>query len=147
MKKYSIFLMAIATFAFASCGDNKSTEGDTTNQAQMDSVAKATEAQVAAAQQAKNDSLIQAEAKHVADSTHMADSMAAAEKAAADKKGTKHTTPKTPKVSTTKTTTPTPPPAPVKTAQDQKFDNMKDHSKDISDQKKKEQDDKFSKMK
>ena len=99
MRKQSIFLMALATFAFASCGDNKSAEGDTTTQAQMDSVAKATEEQVRAAQQAANDSLIQVEAKRVADSTHIADSMAAAEKAAAEKKGTKHaSTPKTPKV-------------------------------------------------
>ncbi len=106
MRKQSIFLMALATFTFASCGDNKSTEGDTTTQAQMDSVAKATEEQARAAQQAANDSLIQVEAKRVADSTHMADSMAAAEKAAAEKKGTKHTsTPKTPKA------TPTPAPA------------------------------------
>ena len=146
MRKQSIFLMALATFAFASCGDNKTTEGDTTTQAQMDSVAKATEEQARAAQQAVNDSLIQVEAKRIADSTHMADSMAAAEKAAAEAKATKHSTPKTPK--TTKATTPPPaPPAPVKTAKEQKMEEMRDHSKDITDQQKKAKDDKFNKMK
>lgn len=132
MKKYSLFLFAAATLAFASCGDNKSTEGDTTTQAQMDSVAKATEEQARAAQQAANDSLIQAEAKRVADSTHMADSMAAAEKAAADKKTTKHTTPKTPKATTPKGTEPVKVDAP-KSVNDRPGANQTAAPKNIND--------------
>ena len=129
--------MALASFAFASCQDNASKEGDTTTQAQMDSVAKATEEQARAAQQAANDSLIQAEAKRIADSTHLADSIAAAEKAAADAKAAKAAAPKKTKTTTKTISTPS-------KVQDQKFDSRANSSTTITKEEKKAQDDKFN---
>ena len=122
MKKQFLFL-AGAAIILASCGSGENKEADAAKeQAKMDSVVKARDAENAA----KNDSALKAAENLKAMEKMKADSIAAAEAKAKEEaeakshKGGGHKTTKAP------AQTPKPTPAvapPVKSAQDQKFDN------------------------
>lgn len=103
MKK-QILLLAGSAILLASCGsEEKKSEGPT--QAQIDSTVNAQVAERAAAEKAKNDSIVAAAAQVTADSIAKAQEEEAAAKS-------KKTTTKTKTKTTTKTETKTPPPPP-----------------------------------
>lgn len=136
MRKYAILFAAGALVSLSACSDNSN---NTPTQAQIDSAANAAAAAREAQMKATNDSLINAMAVMKADSSAKADSLAKvaafeAGKAAGAAKQAKSTKTKT-KVVAKK---------PVKTTQDTKFENRSNGGTKISEEKKKEQDDKFN---
>jgi hypothetical protein len=137
MKKYAILLLAGSMIALASCGD----DSNNTTQEQIDSAANARSSAMEAELRAKNDSLINAMAMMKADSAARADSLAMAAK------GRPATSPvRTTTTTTTRTTRPTVKTTntPVKTKQDDKFDSRGNTNVQITEEKKKEQEDKFN---
>lgn len=147
MKKQFLFL-AGAAIILASCGSGENKEADAAKeQAKMDSVVKARDAENAA----KNDSALKAAENLKAIEKMKADSIAAAEAKAKEEaeakshKGGGHKTTKAP------APTPKPTPAvapPVKSAQEQKFDSrtiQKGDKPKLTPEQEKAQEDKFNK--
>jgi hypothetical protein len=130
MKKYAFLLLAGSIIGLSSCGD----DSNTTTQEQIDSIANARSAAMEAELTAKNDSLINAMAMMKADSAARADSLAALK---AGRPVTTTKTRTTTKPATTKTTT-------TKSKQEEKFDSRGNANTPISEEKKKEQEDKFN---
>jgi len=144
MKKH-ILLLAGSAMILASCGSNNN-ENQQNEQAKMDSIAKANAALQDEINKKRNDSTINAMA------AAKADSMAAATKAEETKKsGTKKTTTKTTTTSVKVEPHPVPATAPVKSAQDAKFDrrNMQNDNATpkLTPEQQKQQDDKFNRRK
>ncbi|HRO43268.1 MAG TPA: hypothetical protein PL009_10570 [Flavipsychrobacter sp.] len=130
MKK-QLLLIAGTVLTLASCQNEAADTGD--NQAQIDSAVNARVEEMRTELMMQNDSLINAEAQRRADSIFLT-----------MKDG--NTAPAAPRKSTPARNTPAQTPStPVKTTQDQKFEQRENGNKTISDDKKKEQDDKFKK--
>lgn len=147
MKKYFLLFAAGGLLTLASCGgETKPTEAPIN----ADSLAKAKVDSATAAMKAENEAAMAAREKAVSDSLAMvaqADSIANAEKAAIAAKNSKTAAKKVvAKKPTTKVTPPTPPPPPP-SKQDTKFDQRNGTNTQISEQKAKEQDDKFNRRK
>jgi len=132
MKKYAILILAGSIIGFASCGD----DSNTTTQEQIDSIANARSAAMEAEMKAQNDSLINAMAMMKADSAARADSMA---RISVSSTTTTRTT------TTTKVVKPaTPKPTTTKSRQEEKFESRGNPTAPITEEKKKEQEDKFN---
>jgi hypothetical protein len=141
MKKQSLLWMAGVVITLASCQDN-SNETSAMDQARIDSAVNARTEEMRLQMMAQNDSIINAEAQRRADSMIAASADNTAEPASRTVKPTTTKTGTTKSSGGTKTTT-----APVtpKSAQDEKFEQRESGTKTITDEKKKEQDDKFKK--
>jgi len=147
MKQSLLILAAATAVAFAACNGGNNQEGSYTA-AQADSIAKAKMDSAQAALKAQNDSTINAKA---ADEARKADSLRVIDSVIAATKKTTTTTVvkksggnKKPTTKPKEDTKPVEPEAPQPTKQDNKFNDRMNGSKTISDQQKKEQDDKFN---
>lgn len=142
MKKYFLLFAAGGLLTLASCG-GENTPTETIN---VDSLAQVKVDSIAAAEKAISDSTIAAQALITADSLRMVmrdDSIAAAAAKAAGRKA-----PAKKAVVTKSTTTEViATPEPVKSKQDTKFDQRNGTDTRISEEKAKEQDDKFNRRK
>jgi len=147
MKKSLFILAAASAVAFAACNGGNN-EGSYTKE-QADSMAQAKIDSANAAIKLANDSAIQAQAIRTADSIRFIDSIVAATKASSTKTTVVKKTTGGGKTTThTTTTTETSMPAPTQVSeQKNKFDQMKNNTNNISDQKKAEQKSKFDQMK
>jgi polyphosphate kinase 2 (PPK2 family) len=143
MKKYFLLFAAGGLMTLASCG-GETTPTETVN---VDSLAQVKVDSIAAAQKAISDSTIAAQAQATADSLRMVmrdDSIIAATKAAGKKVAPKKVANKPVNASGTQVVTT---PEPTKSKQDTKFDQRNGTDTRISEEKAKEQDDKFNRRK
>jgi len=142
MKKYFLLFAAGGLLTLASCG-GETTPTETLN---VDSLAQVKVDSIAAAEKAISDSTIAAQAVKTADSLRMVmreDSIAAAAAKAAGKKAPAKKAVVTKATATEVVATP----EPVKSKQDTKFDQRNGTDTRISEEKAKEQDDKFNRRK
>lgn len=144
MKKYFLLFAAGGLMTLASCG-GETTPTETVN---VDSLAQVKVDSIAAAQKAISDSTIAAQAQITADSLRMVmrdDSIAAAAAKAAGKKVAPKKVANKPVIASGSQVVPVA--EPTKSKQDTKFDQRNGTDTRISEEKAKEQDDKFNRRK